>query len=281
MAGYRFCRTDDIPRLVEAYNRCFAFHFEDVAPLTVEGFKSLVRDLDLWPSSCMLATDGDDDIGTLFATKREHRALVHSIGIREDHLGRGHGRHLLDSLARKLAILGPPELVAEVPAEATRVRSFFESCGYDATATFQDYVLEEPAGEVAETGFLIPVTFGELRESGAIDPTAERSWGRSFETLVNRAERLEGLAVASDVRVEAYVLWCADDSEILAFGSAPGERPRAFLRVLVHHLSRQVALPLTIPRVSGGEAAAGEIESWGFRRSRAYVAYARRVGEGA
>jgi ribosomal protein S18 acetylase RimI-like enzyme len=279
MAGYRFCRTDDIPRLVEAYNRCFAVHFDDVATLTVEGYKALVRDIDLWPSSCMLATVDGDDIGVLFATKRDRHALIHSIGIRQDHLRQGHGRHLLDSLSQKLAILGPPELVAEVPAEAGVVRAFLEACGYGAATTYEDYMLGEPSGEVAETGYLTPVTFADLRESGALDPTAERSWGRSFETLANRAERLEGLAVASDVRVEAYVLWGADDSEVVAFGSAPGERPRAFLRVLVHHLSKQVALPLTIPQVSAGEAGPGEIEGWGFRRVREYVAYTRQAGE--
>jgi len=261
------------------YNRCFAVHFDDVAPLTVEGFKALVRDLDLWASSCMLATVDGDDVGVLFATKRERRALVHSIGIREDHWGQGHGRHLLDSLSQKLAILGPPEMVAEVPADSTVVRAFVEACGYRATTTYHDYVLEEPAGEVVETGFVTPVTFADLRESGALDPTAECSWERTFETLVNRAKRLDGLAVASDVRVEAYILWSADDSEIVAFGSAPGERPRAFLRVLVHHLAKQVALPLTIPRVSAAEAGAGEIEGWGFRRIREYVAYARQAGE--
>ena len=51
------------------------------------------------------------------------------------------------------------------------------------------------------------------------------------------------------------------------------------MRVLVHHLSKQVALPLAIPRVSAGEAGPGEIEGWGFRRVREYVAYTRQAGE--
>ena len=43
---------------------------------------------------------------------------------------RKHGRHLLESLGSKLAVLGPPRMVAEVPAALGDARAFFAALGW-------------------------------------------------------------------------------------------------------------------------------------------------------
>ena len=83
--------------------------------MTPAAFKRSIRDLHVWCSSCMVAFAGSDPIGVLIGAKRPSATLIYRIAVHPDHQRQGHGRHLLTSLSSKLAILGPPRLVAEVP----------------------------------------------------------------------------------------------------------------------------------------------------------------------
>jgi tRNA (guanine-N7-)-methyltransferase len=49
------------------------------------------------------------------------------------------------SLANKAAVLGPPRLVAEIPAEWTEIRCFFEKSGFVAEAHYGNFVLAADA----------------------------------------------------------------------------------------------------------------------------------------
>ena len=129
MSGYRFCRTDDIELLVDALNRCWSPHFPDQPPVTPAAFKRWIRDLQVWCSSCMVAFAGSAPIGVLIGAKRASATLVHSVAVHPDHVRQGHGRHLLTSLGSKLAILGPPRIVAEVPETLAPARALFSACG--------------------------------------------------------------------------------------------------------------------------------------------------------
>ena len=115
MSSYRFCRTDDIGLLVDALNRCWAPYVPDEPEMTPAAFKRSIRDLQVWCSSCMVAFSGSAPIGVVIGAKRPSGTLIHKIAVHPDHRRQGHGRHLLTSLSSKLAILGPPRLIAEVP----------------------------------------------------------------------------------------------------------------------------------------------------------------------
>jgi ribosomal protein S18 acetylase RimI-like enzyme len=130
MVAYRFCRPDDIPLLVHAVNRCFDSHFPQRPPLTVDGFRRGVREAHVWPSNCMVATAGDDPVAVVVGTKQPHEVRVACIGVAAAHQRRGHGRHLLESLGSKLAVLGPPRLVAEVPVALADALAFFAALGW-------------------------------------------------------------------------------------------------------------------------------------------------------
>ena len=77
-----------------------------------EDLRRATREIDVWTSSCMVATAGPDPIAVLMATKREHESLIWRVGVHPDHLRQGHGRHLMTSLSSKQSILGPPKMVA-------------------------------------------------------------------------------------------------------------------------------------------------------------------------
>ncbi len=142
MTAYRFCRTDDIALLVDALNRCWSPYFPDEPPMTPAAFKRSIRDLQVWCSSCMVAFSGSDPIGVLIGAKRPSGTLVHKIAVHPDHRRQGHGRHLLASLGSKLAILGPPRIVAEVPETLAPACELFSASGYVQEALLTDYVLE-------------------------------------------------------------------------------------------------------------------------------------------
>ena len=115
MAAYRFCRTDDIALLVDALNRCWAPYFAGRAADDA----GRVQAVDPRPAGLVQQLHGrlrgPDPIGVLIGAKRPSGTLVHQIAVHPDHRRQGHGRHLLASLGSKLAILGPPRIVAEVP----------------------------------------------------------------------------------------------------------------------------------------------------------------------
>ena len=130
MVAYRFCRPDDIPLLVAAVNRCYDAHFPGEAPLTVDGFRREMREEQLWPSNCMLASEGDEPVAVVLGTKAPDEVKVRRIGVAPGHQRRGHGRHLLESLGSKLAVLGPPRLVADVPSGLPDALAFFAALGW-------------------------------------------------------------------------------------------------------------------------------------------------------
>src|SRR6476661_4363121 len=147
MSAYRFCRTDDVALLVEALNRCWSPYFPDEPPMTAATFKRSIRDLQVWCSSCMVAFSGSDPIGILIGAKRPSGTLVYKIAVHPDHLRQGHARHLLTSLGSKLAILGPPRIMAEVPETLAPVRELFRASGYTEEGLLTDYVLHRSPHE--------------------------------------------------------------------------------------------------------------------------------------
>ncbi len=278
MASYRFCRSDDIPLLVEAHNRCCAVHVDGRPPLTVETFRRAIHEINLWSSSCSLAIVDGEPVGVVLATKRDQATLIHRVGVLPAHQRMGHGRHLLTSLSNKLAILGPPRLEAELPLDRPDMEEFFMACGYEPGEAFSDFCLEQAGPIPPAAGLAIPISLDDITGSGAWDPDTPRSWERTLATLSNRKEQISGLAVASDTRIEAWLLHFTprdtDRRQVVAMGAAPGEQSRSLLAILMARCAGEAGTGLTIPRVSPGEIDFALLESWGYRRTRDYRSYA-------
>lgn len=279
MSAYRFCRTDDIGLLVDALNRCWAPYFPDEPPMTPAAFKRSIRDLQVWCSSCMVAFAGADPVGVLIGAKRPSCTLVHKIAVHPDHRRQGHGRHLLTSLSSKLAILGPPRIVAEVPETLGDAGELFSASGFVQEAMLTDFVLHhhEDVVEVAAERLLIPVTVDDLAANGLLDdahpPTC---WMRSVETLTARKGEIAGLAVASDERIEAYLLYM-EGGEIVSLRSFV-EDDGARLKQLLSRLRAGGTGAFRFPKVHPAEVPEDLRETLGFRSAgghRLYAASAR------
>jgi ribosomal protein S18 acetylase RimI-like enzyme len=280
MAAYRFCRTDDIALLVDALNRCWAPYSPGEPPATPATFKRAIRDLQVWCSSCMVAFAGTDPVGVLIGAKRPSGTLIRQIAVHPDHRRHGHGRHLLASLGSKLSILGPPRLVAEVPGGLAPARGLFSGSGYVEEAVLTDYVIDAEALDADRAGarraesdrFVIPVTVDDLAANGLLaDADPGICWERSVETLMARKADVAGLAVATDERIDAYVLYATGPpAEILSL-RAFADDGEVLLRPLLCRLGGSDGPPLRFPKVHPAEVATERLQALGFRPTGEHV----------
>ena len=240
MSAYRFCRTDDIPLLVGAWNSCCQPHVPSLPPLTITDFKQEIRELDLWCSSCMVGIESDDPVAVLIGCKRPPDTLVRGLAVHPDHLRRGHGRHLLTSLSAKLSILGPPRLVAEIPASNASACALFEACAWSRDRTYADHALDGGAASSARYGAFTDVTIDDLPEAIPAD-ASQPLWECSRTTLEKRRERLRGLALISAERIEAGALYTREGGYLSIWASQARSDPEgdATLGVLVRELERR------------------------------------------
>jgi GNAT superfamily N-acetyltransferase len=271
MTAYRFCRTDDMALLVAAYEACRGPEDDVVPALDLPGFKVLVRELDLWCSSCMVAFEGREPVGVLLGAKRATSTLVYGLRVTPAHRRKGHGRHLLTSLGQKLAILGPSLMVAEVPADRAAARGVFAACGYRLEGDLRDW--RRPANGAGRASRapgegLSSLSFSELRDAGALHPLAA-PWARDLPALEKRAERLAGLALHSPERLEAWALFerrtAPEPWRVLRLRCEPGAPGPAGLALVVEEMAREAgASDLLFERAGAGELPPEDLQALGF-----------------
>ena len=302
MTAYRFCRSDDVPLIVDAYERCNVGAGARPWRLTVDHMKRLGREMNLWTSSCMVALEGSDPIGVLIAAKREPIAsLVLHVAVHPDHRRRGHGRHMMTSLSQKMAILEPTLMLAEVPDDDALGRRFLEACGFTERDILTDYTYAgEAPGGVPGVELVADVAAAELVAQAHSDavPELDRCWQRSALSILNLRDRPRGLAIATDRGFEAWLLHrnAGDADDPLPFLAAPPGTPEApdgtppsaavevlalggktpvpaLVRALLATAFDRAGGPLHLPRVHPSEDAGGRLEEVGFRPGPRTIRY--------
>jgi hypothetical protein len=290
VASYRFCRPDDLPLLVRALADCWRVHFPAEPEPTVERFRREMKELDVWPSSCMVAlggAGGREPIAVLIGTRRPAEVLVLRIGVRPDHLRQGHGSHLLTSLSQKLAVLGPDRLVAEAPRGMTAAEGLLAACGYQPEAVHTDWTLAGGALAAAAAApppeaAIAPVTVAELAAAGALEVPAGVAWERQRPTLLQRGERLAALAVPGPERVEAWVVYepAAEDRtaiDVWAAGAPDPEQSGPLTSLLLRALAGRTGRPLRLPKLAAGELPGVPPAALGFTPGAEYTRWAARA----
>ena len=234
----------------------------------------------------MVAFSGHDPIGVLIGAKRSSGTLIHRIAVHPDHRRQGHGRHLLTSLGSKLAILGPPRIVTEVPETFAAACGLFSASGYVQEALLTDYVWQRAEGDAPAADvmfgdqdgrFVIPVTVDDLAANGLLvadDP--QMCWERSVETLTARKDDLTGLAIASDERIEAYLLYRASPAEIVALRSLVDDGGARLKQLLLRLCDLDIGT-LQFPKVHPAEISRDFLETIGFRPATVYRLYATKA----
>lgn len=257
MASYRFCRPDDIPYLARALNECYDIHFPDEPPMTVARFREEMKTLSVWPSNAMVASTNAGPVAVMIGTKRTSEVLVQRIGVQPDHQRQEHGLHMLTSLSQKLAVLGPERLIVEVPQALPGLREFVTAASYHYEATYTDYLRPVAPVEPVPEEWIVSLGVEEMVEHQLLTGEKTVAWERTLETLLNRKEELQGLALASPERLEVGLVYdpseAHDSTEILAFSDVGDARREVFLGLLLRSLGRRTDRPLRLPKLSPEE----------------------------
>ena len=124
---------------------------------------------------------------------------------------------------------------------------------------------------------MIPVTVDDLAANGLLgEADPQVCWERSVETLTARKDDIAGLAVASDERIEAYLLYL-DDGEIVSLRSFVEDGGSRLKQLLARLRARGVGT-MRISKVHPAEISTELLEALGFRPAgghRRYAATAR------
>ncbi len=204
-------------------------------------------------------------------------------------------------------------MIAEVPETLAATCGLFSASGYQQEAILTDYVLDAATcperalqGDASRGGFVIPVTVDDLAANGLLgDDHPQVCWERSVETLTARKDDTAGLAVASDERIEAYLLYVKPENlEIGEFGNreisgasaVAGPMPdlqiarfpnfqilslRSFVEDggarLQQLLARLGTGTFRFPKVHSSEDSKELLETLGFRPAGGHLLYAARA----
>jgi hypothetical protein len=153
----------------------------------------------------MLAIERDERVGVLLGAKSAEGNFIYRVAVRPDHRRRGHGRHMIESLRNKVAILGPPRLTAEIAADRDGARRFIERSGFSMDTRYFDWIANDLA--VSRSGLGASITIEELAATGALAADGPLAWEHSADVLRRRSRDLDALVIASDERVEAHVIY--------------------------------------------------------------------------
>lgn len=284
MPAYRFCRPDDIPLLVAAVNECYDVHYPDRPPLTLDKFREEMKEIDLWPSNCMVAMAGDDPIAVLIGTKRTDEAFLLRLGVRSDYQRQGHGLHLLTSLSQKLSVLGPPRLIAEVPHDEPGVLELAAAAGYEAEVTFTDYLrpANAPAIDEVPAELVLPATVDDLIDAELLTGLDSRpgggvAWERTAPVLQARAGVLQGWAIGTPMGLDAYLLahLDGDDARVVGFGARDQAWSEALPGLLLRSLISTTKGSVRLSRLVDGELPADLLRELGFEAVGRFTRYGR------
>jgi hypothetical protein len=238
----------------------------------------------------MVALESDETIGVLIGAKRAHASYIHTVAVCPEHRRRGHARHMLASLARKMAILEPRLLLAEVPKENEAATQLLEACGYRAGETLVDFLAAPLAGLSPASPLPLQrptaVSWGRLEKSGVLGLGGldeQRTWLRSAAALRAVRDELHGLALVSDLRIEAWLL-CRDrasgEREVVAVATAIESAPPRLTTALLLECRRTTERPLAMPRVHPREVLSSSLLEAGFHTGGEHVGYSAEAAPG-
>jgi hypothetical protein len=127
---------------------------------------------------------------------------------------------------------------------------------------------------------VIPVTVDDLAANGLLgEADRQVCWQRSVETLFARKDDIAGLAVASDERIEAYLLYVKrgmDETEIVSLRSFIDDGG-ARLKQLLSHLCTRGLRRIWFPKVHPAEISTDRVETLGFSPAGRQLLYAARA----
>ena len=129
---------------------------------------------------------------------------------------------------------------------------------------------------------LSALTVDDLAANGLLgEADSQVCWKRSVETLCARKDDIEGLAVASDERIEACLLYVKNRTEEVEIVSLRSfiDDGGARLRQLFFHLRARGVETLRFPKVHPAEISDEWLQRLGFSPVGGHLLYAATLGQ--
>jgi len=276
MASYRFCRPDDIPRLVRAVNDCAPVVDQNTDQWSDETFKKYINQLDLWPGYCSLAVNDQHSACVLLSCKRPGKIQLLELRTNPDSLRRGHAAHLVTSLKDKVSIVAPDSYIeAIVPTHRSDLMGLFGAL---------DFFLEgESLFDFECTHFNFSTISTEIVVQAEIDELAENfefkkclNWERELKSLISTKKEIKVLAVAG---IEGYMAYLAykmtPDGKIAIVSMGQLDQPvkTIFYAMLVNKLIKDIGESIVIPKITETEVPYTVLKELGFEKTTEYIQF--------
>jgi hypothetical protein len=190
-------------------------------------------------------------------------------------------------------VLGPPRLVAEVPAALAAAGEFFAGAGWRRETELTDH--ERPAASRQPPAEIFAsLGVAELDALGLLPDRPDLPWERQAESLRAAGEALQGLAVVGGEEWAAWSLFRAAPAgaevagaevaaarvagvHVLAVGWAAGQDPRPLLGLLFDGIQARHPGPLRLAALLPGELPEALLDALGFAPRATIHRYAAEV----
>jgi len=241
--------------------------------MTVERFKLLIRFYGYWTSNCMIAQENRDPIGIIVGTKREYGCWIAMIGMKPGFEHQGIGSHLVDSLMRKLSIIGPRKISVDIPETSEGAKALFTTLGFSLWGRYFTYKGSiEPSGEERKVEQVDPEWMLEYYAHFHPFP---QCWERDAESVRKEVPVASGYAYREGAETLGYLLF--QEERIIDLAIDPGVDHLKVGSALLAHLSHQNEKPLRIPKVPAQDPLRETLEKLGFLPVASYLLMGREL----
>jgi GNAT superfamily N-acetyltransferase len=269
MPLYRFCRTEDVPMIVQALNTCYDLHFPQHPAMTVAQFREEMGLISLWPSNTMVVLENNDPIAVIVGTKRPYGCWIAKLAVRSDRQRQGIGRYIVEALTRKLSIIGPRVISVDVPVDNEGTAEFFTHLGFETWGRYWSFAGHPQAKSSEDLRQVHPVKPDVALSRCESFHAIPRCWERDAYTLQLYAGRLSGYAFWEEDNIRGYLL--LHHSIIMDLALDPHADPIRVGTALLQRAAVDVKEALHIDKVAAQDPVRAALEQAGLTPHESHV----------
>jgi GNAT superfamily N-acetyltransferase len=210
----------------------------------------------------MVVLEDNAPIAVIVGTKRPYGCWIAKLGVLPEYQRQGVGRYIVEALVRKLSIIGPRVIRADVPVDNAAASAFFQAMGFETWAQYRSFT-GHPAVRLPE----------DLRHVHPVKPdvalsryeafhTVPQCWERDAHTLQLYAGRLTGHAYWEEETLRGYIL--LHQHAVMDLAIAPQADALRVGTVLLQRAAADLPEALSIDKVAADDPVRAILEHAGL-----------------
>lgn len=232
-------------------------------------------ELQLWASSCMIAFEDEDPVAVLIGCKRDHASWISRLAVKPEYQRKGHASHLLDSLVRKMAILGPPLVCLEIPQWAKEMNALAAGLGFSKNGcTWQDMDWKGQPVAARGASLIAQLEWLDVAQSHLVGGRGGQAWMHHVKTYEAIADDLTVWGVVADELLALAMFRDVDAvRELWLCDGVDSEAGRAASSLLLHDLCATSSGCVRAHRMNAEAPITALSQAVGFQPMRSYVGW--------